>query len=86
MTSNLLTLYDPGAPATDEQRWDLPNESFRITLGGLPEGGPEPAVSAYDPLLDAATPARLVSRQGSTAVFEIAATDYPRLLKLTFGS
>lgn len=86
MTSNLLTLYDPGAPATDEQRWDLPNESFRITLGGLPEGGPEPTVSAYDPLLDAATPARLVSRQGSTAVFEIAATDYPRLLKLTFGS
>ncbi|HEX5223865.1 MAG TPA: hypothetical protein VFW29_01930, partial [Solirubrobacteraceae bacterium] len=86
MTSNLLTLYDPAAPPADEQRWDLPDEPFRITLGGLPEGGPPPMVSAYDPLRGAASPARLVSRQGATAVFEVAASDYPRLLRLTFGS
>jgi hypothetical protein len=84
MTSDLLTLYEPGAPANDLQRWDLPAENFRITLGNLPETAEPPTVSAYDPLLDEDTPARLISRDGSTATFEIAATDYPRVLQLEF--
>ncbi len=84
MTRDLLTLYEPGAPATDLSRFDLPPETFQITLGNLPETADPPTVSAYDPLRGEATPARLVSRQGTTAVFELAATDYPRLLTVEY--
>ncbi len=83
MTRDLLTLYEPNQPAGDIHRFDLPDETFRITLAHLPAGAP--TVSAYDPLRNASTPARLVSHAGGTATFEIAATDYPRLLTLAYG-
>src|SRR6202035_5250920 len=82
ITQDLATLYDPSAPTTDVDRYDLPNESFLIALGNLPETATPPAVSAYDPIRNESTPARLLSRQGSKAIFEIAATDYPRLLTI----
>ncbi|MGO9321416.1 MAG: hypothetical protein ACLQBY_11535 [Solirubrobacteraceae bacterium] len=85
MTRDLLTLYEPEAPATDIGRFDLPNETFRITLGDLPESKTPPSVSAYDPLREESTPARLLSREGSTAVFEFAATDYPRILTIDYA-
>jgi hypothetical protein len=85
MTRDLLTLYEPLAPDTDIHRFDLPAERFWITLGNLPATANPPAVSAYDPLLNEATPARLVSREGTSAVFEIAATDYPRLLSIDYS-
>jgi hypothetical protein len=85
MTRDLLTLYEPLAPDTDVHRFDLPAERFWVTLGNLPETAKPPTVSAYDPLLDEATPARLVSREGATAVFEVAATDYPRLLSIDYS-
>jgi hypothetical protein len=85
MTRDLLTLYDPTAPASDLTRFDLPDETFRITLGNLPEGGTPPSVSAYDPIRDQSTPARLLSREGETAVVELSATDYPRLLTLEYA-
>jgi hypothetical protein len=85
MTSDVLTLYEPAAPASDIHRFDLPDEAFRITLGNLPETPSAPAVSAYDPLRGESTPARLLSRAGGTATFEFAATDYPRLLRVAFG-
>ena len=80
MTPNLTTVYWPGLA----NRFDLPDESFRITLGNLPETAAAPEVSAYDPIRDEATPARLVSRQGDRAVFEVAATNYPRLLSVDY--
>jgi hypothetical protein len=86
MTRDLLTLYEPEAAQTDVRRYDLPQENFRITLGNLPATEEPPTVSAYDPLRDQETPARLVSREGSTATFEVAATDYPRLLTLQYPS
>ena len=86
MTADLLTQYQPGAPSSDVHRYDLPDETFRITLGDVPETSKPPAVSSYDPLRDESTAARLVSRAGSTAVFEIAATDYPRLLRLDYSA
>jgi hypothetical protein len=85
MTRNLLTLYNPTAPTSDITRYDLPNETFRITLGNLPESKNAPVVSAYDPLHDEHTPARLLTREGHTATFEISATDYPRLLSLDYS-
>ena len=86
MTPNLTTVWDPTAPASSPTRFDLPDERFRITLANLPQSAEAPQVSAYDPMRDEATPARLVSRQGDRAVFEVAATDYPRLLTIDYGS
>ncbi len=84
MTRDLLTLYQPYAPSTDIRRFDMPNETFRITLGNLPSTEAQPIVSAYDPLTNESTPAQLISRSGNQATIEIAATDYPRLLILEF--
>src|SRR5271166_3591485 len=84
MTRDLLTLYDPSAPSSDITRYDLPNETFRITLGNLPETADPPTVGAYDPITNQATPAKLLGRQGDTATFEFAATDYPRLLSIDY--
>ena len=85
MTRNLLTLYRPGASPGDIHRFDLPSENFRVTLGNLPEAATAPSVSVYDPLLQSATPARLVSRNGRSAVFEVAASDYPRMLSISYS-
>ena len=84
MTRDLLTLYEPGAPAGDPTRFDLPDESFRITLSNLPATAAAPDVSAFDPLRRENSPARLVSREGASAVFEVAASDYPRLLNIDY--
>jgi hypothetical protein len=84
MTRDLLTLYEPAAPASDIHRFDLPDETFQITLGNLPETAAAPTVSAYDPLLNESTPAQLVSRSGGQATFEFEATDYPRLLSVEY--
>jgi hypothetical protein len=84
MTRDLLTLYEPSAPSTDIRRFDLPDETFRITLGNLPETAAAPSISAYDPLHGESTPARLISREGSRAVVEFSATDYPRLLTVSY--
>ena len=84
MTQDLLTLYQPGQPAEDVSRFDLPDESFRIKLGNLPESAADPTVSAHDPLSDTSTPARLLSREGTSAEFEISATDYPRMLTVEY--
>jgi hypothetical protein len=85
MTRNLATLYRPAEPAGDIARYDLPDEQFRVKLGGLPTGSGPPTVSAYDPLRNSFTPARLLSEEGGTAAFQLAATDYPRLLTLEYG-
>ncbi len=86
MTPNLTTVWAPTASASSPTRFDLPDERFRITLGNLPQSANPPQVSAYDPMRDEATPARFVSRQGGRAVFEVAATNYPRLLTIDYGS
>jgi hypothetical protein len=84
MTRDLLTLYEPGASGSDVTRFDLPEEKFRITLGGLPEGATAPTISAYDPIRKTATPATLVSREGETAVVELSVVDYPRVLSIDY--
>lgn len=79
MTPNLTTVYRESG-----SRFDLPDERFRITLGNLPTTAQLPTVAAYDPMRDSDTPARLVSRQGDRAVFEVATTNYPRLLTVDY--
>jgi hypothetical protein len=84
MTPNLTTVSDINGPESSPTRFDLPGENFRITLGNLPETAEPPVVSAYDPMRGEDTPARFVSRKGDRAVFEISATDYPRLLTIDY--
>jgi hypothetical protein len=84
MTRDLLTLYEPEAPTSDIHRFDLPNETFRITLGNLPESATPPTIAAYDPLRNETTPTKLVSQIGHTATIEMAATDYPRILTIEY--
>ena len=83
-TRNLLTLYEPNAPNTDIHRFDLPDETFKITLGNLPETITPPTITAYDPLRNETTPAHLISQTGNTATIEIATTDYPRILTINY--
>ncbi len=82
MTRDLLTLYRPHAPASDTTRFDLPGEQFDITLAGLPSSSAAPTVSAYDPLSDTSTPARVLAHHPGSAVVRMTATDYPRLLSI----
>ncbi len=84
MTRDLLTLYEPDAPTSDIHRFDLPDETFRITLGNLPETATPPTIGAYDPLRNETTPAKLIAQVGHTATIEIAATDYPRILTIQY--
>jgi len=76
---SLAALLWPEADSSDARG------ALRITLGNLPESATPPSVSAYDPLLKSATPARLVSSAGRSAVFEVAASDYPRMLSITYS-
>jgi hypothetical protein len=84
MTRNLAEIYRPELPTTNMTRYDLPTENFRITLGNLPRTRKPPSVSAYDPLLNRSTIARLVTRSGGEATFELSATDYPRILTIAY--
>ena len=86
MTRDLLTLYEPNAPTSDIHRFDLPNETFRITLGNLPQTTTPPTITAYDPLRNETTPAKLITQTNHTATIEIAATDYPRILTIQYPS
>ena len=82
MTPNLTTVHQRSGYSRLAST--SPDENFRITLGNLPAGRASRRGRAYDPMRDEATPARLVSRQGDRAVFEIAATNYPRLLTIDY--
>ena len=85
MTRDLLTLYEPDAPTSDIHRFDLPNETFRITLGNLPETAAPPDDHRLRPAARRNHPAKLVSqRKAHTATIEIAATDYPRILTIEY--
>jgi hypothetical protein len=83
MTRDLLTLYRPHAPASDATRFDLPGERFQITLSGLPHSAATPVVSAYDPLSNNSTAARVIAHGANSVAVEMTATDYPRLLSIT---
>ena len=84
MTRNLLTLYRPKGRTSDVTRFDLPNETFYITLGNLPIASRPPKVTAYDPLRGVTSSAKLISLNGDTGVFRVVATDYPRILSIDY--
>ena len=81
MTRNIAELYRPGAPATDRTRYDLPEERFRLSIGGLRTSA-RIDVRASDPLSGQAVATRVVSQSGSSLVVELPLTDSPRLLTI----
>jgi hypothetical protein len=80
MTRNLAHLYQPGAPATDVTRFDLPDERYELTIAGVRGTGAR--VSLYDPLTDKQLPVRRVRAGANQLTVEIPLTDSPRLLIL----
>jgi hypothetical protein len=79
MTRNIAKLYQPGAPASDPSRFDLPPASYRLTIGGV--DGSRASVSAYDPLSDTSVPVTATGAPDRLVV-EMPLTDSPRLLEL----
>jgi hypothetical protein len=67
-------------PGGDPTRFDMPPETFRLVVGGLPDGVLR--ASAADPLTGVRVPIEIDSRGDGTAVVELPLTDSPRLLKL----
>ncbi len=78
MTRNLARLYRPQAAASDPTRFDMPEESYRLTIGGINVEGAK--FSLVDPLEGSDVP---VKRLGSTAgqvSLVVPLTDSPRLM------
>jgi hypothetical protein len=80
MTGNLAKKYDLTAPTTDPTRFDMPGETYRLTIGDVT--GPEASVSASDPLTGRTVPVTVVSREADGLVVELPVTDSPRLLTI----
>jgi hypothetical protein len=83
MTRNMSQVYNPAAPQTDVTRYDLPSETYRLTIGGLHTSTLK--ASLTDPMTGTSMPAQVVSTSGDTAVVQVPLTDYPRLLVLNDG-
>jgi hypothetical protein len=81
MTRDVAHLYDTSASSTDVTRYDLPPETYRLTLGGV--DGNAVTVQAFDPLSNVSVPAVVVARSATTVTVQLALTDSPRLLRLT---
>ncbi len=78
MTRNLGQTYRSGG---DPGRFDLPDEPFELTIGGLPAGVPISA-TATDPLSGQSVPVTVRQRAGDQIVLDIPLTDSPRTLSL----
>lgn len=64
---------------TRDIKRDLPGERFTITVKGF---SPNANVTAYDPLLDRKSQAKLLSNKDGLAKIEVTATDHPILLEI----
>jgi hypothetical protein len=80
MTTNLAKNYKPGAPSTDGARYDMPSETYRLTIGNLRARGAK--FSATDPLAGTSVPVKVVSKASDRVVVEMAVTDSPRILTI----
>jgi hypothetical protein len=80
MTRDLTHVYRPELSESNPDRYDMPPEWFRVTIGGT--SGLGTAVSATDPLTGGSTGVKVVSRTADQLVLDVAVTDSPRLLVL----
>jgi hypothetical protein len=80
MTTNLGKNYKPAAPSSDPTRFDMPAETFRLTIGGV--DGRAADLSATDPLTGAKVPVDVTGRAPGSVTISLPVTDSPRLLTL----
>jgi hypothetical protein len=80
MTRDMVQVQQPRLPATAPQRFDLPAERFRLTIGHLPGCGL--TLRASDPLYGSSVPIRRVSCHRGTVQVDMPVVDYPRLLTI----
>jgi len=80
MTPNLAKIYKTGAPSSDRTRYDMPPETYRLTIGNVRGTGAK--VSATDPLTGATVSVNVISRGSDRIVVELPITDSPRLLTI----
>lgn len=80
MTVNIAKKYNAAAPNTDPTRFDMPPETYRLTIGNT--GGPGTTVSATDPLTGKGVPVTVVANDPGQLVVELPVTDSPRLLTI----
>src|SRR5689334_12653831 len=80
MTTSLGKNYKPSAPASDPTRFDMPAETFRLTIGGV--DGRSADLSATDPLTGHSVPVDVTGRAPGSVTVSLPVTDSPRLLSL----
>src|SRR5581483_9534840 len=68
MTRNLLTSYRPRLPRTAPKRYDLPPETFRLTIEGTARL--RSRIRATDPLDGRTVPVKVVSRTANRIVVD----------------
>jgi hypothetical protein len=80
MTRDMAHLYHPGAPSTDVTRFDMPDERYRLSIGGV--HGRLARVRLYDPLWGTWVPFRTTSAGSNSLAIDVPLTDCPRLLQI----
>jgi hypothetical protein len=80
MTRDITHEYSGTGPT----RFDLPEEKYRLTIGGVKGTGA--VVSVLDPITGASIPLTIVEATGSKLVVELKVTDYPRLITIQEAS
>jgi hypothetical protein len=83
MTRNMSQVYQAGTAASDVTRFDLPQQTYRLAIGGV--NASTLKVSATDPMTGASVPVQVVGTSGNAAVIQLPLTDYPRMLVLQDG-
>jgi hypothetical protein len=83
MTRDMATLYNPAAPSTDVTRYDMPPQTYRLTVSALNVA--RLSASAIDPITGGSVPVQTFPTSSSTAVIQMPLTDSPRLLVLQDG-
>jgi hypothetical protein len=80
MTRDLARQY-AGRPGPGLTPFDLPPETFRLTIGGVDAA--RARVRLTDPLVGGSRPVQIVARGRDRIVVQLAATDSPRMLTIT---
>jgi hypothetical protein len=79
-TLDIEKIYDKNAPG--ETKFDMPPETYRLTIGGI-HGDQVSTASLYDPLTNASPAVKIIAKDANDIVVEVPVTDSPRLLSIT---
>lgn len=78
VTHNMVQAWNPARPPLDPARYDMPEQTFDLTLQNLRGTGAK--VSAWDPMSDQKVPVEVLASEGNTLEVRLPTLDYPRFL------